>query len=60
LEWVEEMLESAIHTIEEIARDTEHLDFFSVDSLHDPADEARSQDMSDMDVGYVGNLFAIP
>lgn len=60
LEWVEQMFEATIHTIEEISGDTEEFDFFSVDFFYDIAEECLTIDMSYMDIGDEGNFFTLP
>ena len=48
IEWVEEVLESSIHTIEEVSCDTEKFHIFRIDHLYDIAKILRSIDMSNM------------
>ena len=50
IEWVEEMLKPAIHTIEEISCDTEELWVFIVDFLDYMSEESGTIDMPDMDI----------
>lgn len=60
IEWVEQVLETTIHAIEEISGDTEEFNIFGVDFLYDIAEECLTINVSYMDIGDEGNFFTMP
>jgi hypothetical protein len=59
-EWVEEMFEPPVHTIEEISCYTEKFYIFRIDHFYDIAKVFCSIDMSDVDIRYKGDFFSMP
>ena len=59
-ERIDEVLESAIHTVEEISCDAEHLWRFFIYLAYDPPDEARPEYVPYVDIRYMCDRLPIP